>query len=99
MASAPACAGAPARKSANDPENVRFLHDQQVFAANLDFGARPFAEQDLVAGLDVQRGDLAVIGAGAGADGDDFAFLWLFLGGLWDNDAAGRLFLGLDAAN
>ena len=56
------------------PRMSLFLHDQQVFAVDLDLGARPFAEQDLVAGLDVERGDLAVFGAGAGADGDDFAF-------------------------
>src|SRR5574338_865693 len=61
--------------SADDPEDVAFLHDDQVFTVDLDLGARPLAEQDLVAGLDVQRRDLAVVGAGAGADGDDFAFL------------------------
>jgi hypothetical protein len=48
------------RNSADDAENVAFLHDQQVFAVDLDFGAGPFAEQDAVAGLDVERGDLAV---------------------------------------
>src|SRR3546814_2657664 len=36
-------------------EDVRFLHDQQLFAVDLDFGARPFAKQDAVAGLDVER--------------------------------------------
>src|ERR1044071_7304734 len=85
-------------KSADDPEDVAFLHDDKVFAVQLDLGARPFAEQDLVAGLDVQRGDGAVFGTGAGADGDDFAFLRLFLGGVWNDDAAGGLFLGFDAA-
>ena len=53
----------------------------------------------LVAGLDVERRDLAVLGAGAGADGDDFAFLRLFLGGVGDDDPAGGLLLGLDAAD
>jgi hypothetical protein len=85
--------------SADDPEDVAFLHDQQVFAVNLDFGARPFAEQDLVAGLDVQRGDLAIFGLGAGAGGDDFPFLGLFLGGVGNDDAASRFLLGLYAAN
>src|SRR3546814_14274403 len=58
--------------SGDDAEDVRFLHNQQLFAVDLDFGARPFAEQDAVAGLDVERGDLAVVGAGARTDRDDF---------------------------
>jgi hypothetical protein len=49
--------------SADDAEDVAFLHDQQVFAVDLDFGARPLAEQHAVAGLDVERGNLAVFGA------------------------------------
>src|SRR3546814_13776448 len=32
--------------SGDDAENVRFLHDQQLFAVDLDFGARPFAHQE-----------------------------------------------------
>jgi hypothetical protein len=42
---------------------------------------------------------LAVFGLGAGADGNDFAFLRLFLGGVGDDDAASGLFFGFDAAN
>src|SRR3546814_11445301 len=34
--------------SGDDAENVRFLHDQQLFAVDLDFGARPFAQQAAV---------------------------------------------------
>jgi hypothetical protein len=49
--------------------------------------------------LDVERRDLAVFVAGAGADGDDFAFLRLFLGGVGNDDPAGGLFLGLDPAD
>ena len=59
------------RGSADDPEDVAFLHDQQVFAIELDLGAGPFAEQDLVARLDVERRDLAVLGLGAGAKAED----------------------------
>src|SRR3546814_1938958 len=80
--------------SGDDAEDVRFLHDQQLFAVDLDFGARPFAKQDAVAGLDVERGDFAIVGAGARPDRDDFAFLRLFLGGVGNDDAAGRLFFG-----
>src|SRR5690606_6734078 len=84
---------------ANDPEDVRFLHDQQIFAVDLDLGARPLAEQDAVASLDVERNAIAVFVTGAFADGDDFAFLRLFLGGVGDDDAASGLGFGLDAAN
>src|SRR4051812_11047001 len=87
------------RGSADDPEDVAFLHDDQVFTVDLDLGAGPFAEQDAVAGLDVQRSDLAVVVASAGADGNDFAFLRLFLRRVGNDDPAGGLCLGLDAAD
>ncbi len=86
-------------RSGDDAQNVAFLHDEQVFAIDLDFGARPFAEQDAVAGLDVQRRDLAVFGLGTGADGHDFAFLRLFLGGVGDDDATSSLLFRFYAAN
>ncbi len=72
----------------DDAHDIAFLHDQQVFAVDLDLGAGPFAEQDAVAGLDVERLDLAGIVARAGTYGDDFAFLRLFLGGVGNDDAA-----------
>src|SRR3954447_319409 len=86
-------------KSGDDPEDVAFLHDDEVFAVDLDLGARPFAEQDLVAGLDVERRNLALVILGAAADGDDFAFLRLFLGGVGNDDPARGLFIGLDSAD
>src|SRR6476661_794019 len=86
-------------KSADDPEDVAFLHDDQVFTVDLHFGARPFAEQDLVAGLDVERRDLALFGLGAAANGDDFAFLRLFLGGVGNDDPARGLLIGLDSTD
>src|SRR4051812_40346790 len=88
-----------ARRSADDPEDVAFLHDDEVFTADFHLGTRPFAEQNLVAGLDVERSDLAVVGAGAGADGDDFALLRLFLRRVGNDDPAGGLCLGLDPAD
>ena len=84
--------------SADDPQDVAFLHDDQVFARDLDLGARPFAEQDAVAGLDVQRIDLAVFVAGTGAHGNDHTLGGLFLGGIGDDDPARGLFIGLDSA-
>ena len=50
-----------------------------------------------VAGLDVERDALAVVLDLAGADGDDFALLRLFLGGVGDDDSADFLFAFLDA--
>src|SRR3569832_876170 len=85
--------------SANDAQDVGFLHDQQVFAVDLDLGARPLAEQHLVAGLDVERRHLAVLALGARAGGDDLAFLRLFLGGVGDDDPARGLLVSLDAAD
>src|SRR3546814_20382664 len=35
------------RRSADDPHYVAFLHDQQVFAVELDFVAGPLAEQQI----------------------------------------------------
>ena len=67
--------------SADDAHDVGFLHDQEVLTVDLDFGAGPLAEQDAVAGLHIEGDELAAFVAGAGADGDDFAFLRLFLGG------------------
>ena len=41
--------------------------------------------------------ELAAFVAGAGADGDDLAFLRLLLGGVGDDDAALGLFLAFEA--
>src|SRR3954469_5630277 len=90
--SLPACA------SAHHAEDVGFLHDEEVLAIELHFAAGPFSEQDLVARLDVERRHIAVFGTGARADGDDLAFLRLFLGGVGNDDAAGGFLGGFDAA-
>src|SRR5829696_4624110 len=83
----------------DDAHDVGFLHDQEVLTVDPHLGAGPLAEQDAVAGLHVEGRHLAALVTGAGADGDDFALLRLFLGGVWDNDAAGRLLFGFDAAD
>src|SRR6266542_6354623 len=85
--------------SANNAQNIAFLHDDEVFTVDFHLGARPFAEQDLVARLDVQRRELALFGLGARADGDDFALLRLFLRGIGDDDPARGLLLGLDTTD
>src|SRR5215831_10751879 len=58
------------RASGDHAHDVGLLHDQQLFALELDLGARPFPEQHLVAGLDLRLDQLAGLVAPAGADGD-----------------------------
>src|SRR5690348_5045372 len=83
----------------DDAHDVAFLHDDQLFAVELDLGAGPLAEQHPVARLDVERMELAILTPRAGAYGDNLALLGLLLGGVWDDDPAGGLFLLLEAAN
>src|SRR5207248_3977503 len=79
--------------------DVGFLHDHQVFAVELDLDARPLREQHAIAALDVERMQLAALIAGAGTDGEHFAFHRLFLRRVGDEDAAGGLRLRIDAAD
>src|SRR3954469_26055521 len=72
------------------PHDVAFLHDEQLLPVDLDLGARPFAEQHLVLGLQIEGDDLAALVAGTGADGDDLALLGLLGSRVGDNDTAGR---------
>src|SRR5579864_4362304 len=57
----------------DDAHDVGLLHDQELLAIELHLGAGPLAEQDAVAGLDVERYQLAGFVTGAGADRDDFS--------------------------
>ena len=77
--------------------DVGLLHDQEILAVDLHFGARPFAEQHGVADLEIDRDQLAALVAAPRADGDDLALRGLLLGGVGNDDAAGSLFLGIDA--
>src|SRR5690349_21886892 len=85
--------------SGEHAHDVGLLHDQELLAVELDLGAGPLAEQHAVADLDVERDQLAVLVAPARADADDLALLRLLLRGVRDDDAAGGLLLGLDAAH
>src|SRR6266851_504765 len=78
--------------------DVGFLHDHEVLAIELDLGARPLSEQHTVAALDVERVQLAILIAHAGANSDDFALHRLFLRRVWDEDAASGFRLRLDTA-
>src|SRR5712672_3383868 len=91
-----ASSGPGAMSSGDDAHDVGLLHDQEILAVEHDLGARPLAEQNVVAGLHVRGDDLAGLVAAAGADGDDLALRRLLLGGVGDDDAALRLLLGID---
>src|SRR5689334_10383055 len=69
----PTCLRASA--SFNDRENVFLAHDHQLFAVELDFGARVGREDDFVALLHAERGALAVVETLAVADAEHFAAL------------------------
>src|SRR5256886_8213517 len=79
------------------PHNVALFHDEVLDAVDFDLGARPFAEQDAVADLDVDRNELAALVAAAGSNGDDLALLRLLLGGVGNDDATSGLRLGIDS--
>src|SRR5260370_38261041 len=72
----------------DDREDIVFLHDQVFLVVDLHFGARVLTEEDLVAGLHVQRDLLPVLVHLPVAHRDDFAFLGLFLGGVRDDNPA-----------
>ena len=57
-------------------------------AVDLDFIARPLAEQDRLADFDIDRNKLAILVTTARANGNDLALHGLFLSGVWNDDAA-----------
>src|SRR6202795_1637029 len=77
--------------------DVALLHDQELFAIELDLGAGPLAEQHAVADLEVDRDQLAGFVAAARAHSGDFAPRGFFLGAVRDDDAASCLLFGVDA--
>src|SRR5262245_23724564 len=57
--------------SCDDAQNIALLHDEELMSVDRDLGARPFAEQHLVAGLDVERRELAGFIPAARTDGNN----------------------------
>src|SRR6478752_4348108 len=57
--------------SGDHAHDVGLLHDQEFLAVELDLCARPLAEQHAVARFQVDRNELAVLVAAAGADCND----------------------------
>src|SRR5258706_3237935 len=70
--------------------DVALLHDEEILCVDLDLGAGPFAEQHLVALLEIDGDQLAGFVATARAYSDDLAFLRLLSRRIGDEDAAGR---------
>src|SRR5689334_16013900 len=92
--------GLPGRAGLVDhAEKIALLHNQVVLAVDLHLRAGPLAEQHSVSRLDVDRDQLALLIPAAGTRGDDLALLGLLLRGVGDDDAAGGLLLGIDAAH
>ena len=91
------------RLSAGVPSTTPIISDsfmiEEVLAVDLHLGAGPFAEQDPIARLHVERHELAALIASTRPGGDDLAFLRLLLGGIRNDDAALRLLFGVDAAD
>src|SRR5512146_761725 len=74
------CAAALSAISGEHAHDVALLHDQELFAVELDLGARPLAEQHAIADLEVDRDQLAAFITAAGSDGGDFTLRGFFLG-------------------
>src|ERR1700741_712551 len=88
--------GSVANLSGQHAHDVGLLHDQELFAIELDLGARPFAEQHAVADLEVDRNQLAGLVAAARTNCRDLALRGLLFGGVGDDDAALGLLFGID---
>src|SRR5712671_6935284 len=69
-------------------QNFVFLHDQEIFAIELNFGAGILSEQDPVALFYCEGEYLAFIVRAALTDGDNFALLRLVFGAIGNDDAA-----------
>ena len=80
-------------------ENFFFSHNEEIFAIDFDFRSGIFSEQNMIAGLDVQGENFAFIVRLAFTDGDNFAFLGLFLGGVGDDNATTNGFAFFNATD
>src|SRR5467141_877997 len=81
----------------DDAHDVFLAHHEQLVTLDLDGLPGVLAEQHSVAGLDVERDQLARVILLALAHGDDLALVRLLGGGVRDNDATCALALLFDA--
>src|SRR5438270_14100282 len=84
--------------SAEDSEDLIFLHDQQFFAVNLDYRSGILAEQYAVAFFYCQGDGLAFFKLSS-SSGDNDAFLGFFFCGVRDDDSTTNGFRLLDPAD
>src|SRR5690606_9721361 len=84
-------------KSLDDAEHLVLAEDQVLFSVDLHLGAGVLADEHGVAGLHVERPDLAVVEDAPLARGDDLGAERLLLRRVGDDDPAGRLGLFVDS--
>src|SRR5713226_1314702 len=84
------------RRAAKLRQNLFFAKDEILLVLDLDFRTAVLAEEDAIAGLDVQRDQFALL-ALASADGNDLAFHRLLFCGVRDDDATLDAFLLFNA--
>src|SRR5580692_12866874 len=83
----------------DDAHDVTLLHDQKVLTIELHLSARPLSEQDAIAGLDIERHELAGFVTCAGTDRDDLTLHRLLLCRVGDDDATRALLFGFKPAD
>ena len=71
----------------DDGEQVTGGQQQVLLAVVLQLGAAVLGKDHGIALVDAYRGDLTLVVGAAWAYGNDGSFLWLFLGGIRDNQA------------
>src|SRR5690242_18916137 len=81
----------------DDAENFFFPHDEIVLTIELDLLPGVLAEENHVAGLDVERRARAIVLRLALAGGDHLALLRFFFGGIGDDDSSDLLFAFVEA--
>jgi hypothetical protein len=68
---------------------IALFHYQVVDTIDFDLGARPFAEQDTVANLNVDRDEFATLTADSTSNGGYLSLLRFLLGSVGNDYAAG----------
>src|SRR3954447_22906015 len=87
------------RDAVEDGQHLVFAHDQVVLAIELDFLARIFAKQDVIARLHLERDARAVVVHLAAAGGDHLTALRLLFRSVGNDDRTALLLALFDAPN
>ena len=81
----------------HDAEDVGLADDEEVSAVNFDFGAAVFGDENDIAFLDVEFDEFAIVVTTTSAEFDDLSLLWLFLGGVRQEQTSGCLLFCFDS--